>query len=312
MLLKNSEKLLSGLHTLLARPKENYFQKGFAGHLFKSNNIRLQIQKEAQGSKVLSISAGRILNIKLSFPTLDEQQTIASFLSLIDERIQTQNKIIEQLKTLIKGLSEKLFTQRLRFKDKNGRKFPDWKEKKLEEVAEKRIVKNKSMSVNLVFTNSAVHGIVNQRDFFDKDIANKNNIHSYYVVEKDDFVYNPRISNGAPVGPISRNKIGIGVMSPLYMIFRFEGVNHDFIEFFYSTNVWHEHMGNIANFGARSDRMSFLSNDFFKMLLPLPCLEEQSKIANFLSAIDEKIEAEKEILQQLESQKKYLLQNLFI
>ena len=130
----NNEKLLSGLHTLLARPSGNYFQKGFNGYLFKSNSIRLQIQKEAQGSKVLSINVGRISNINLSFPTLSEQQKIATFLSLIDERIQTQNKIIENLKTLIKGTSEKLFTQKFRFKDDNGNDFSDWEAKKLGKI----------------------------------------------------------------------------------------------------------------------------------------------------------------------------------
>uniref|UniRef100_UPI0021A48088 restriction endonuclease subunit S n=1 Tax=Elizabethkingia anophelis TaxID=1117645 RepID=UPI0021A48088 len=107
----NGEKLLSGLHTLLARPQKNIFYLGFNGYLFKSNSVRTQIQKESQGTKVLSISTGRISKIKLSFPNLKEQQKIASFFSLIDQRIATQNKIIEQLETLIKGLREKLFSQ---------------------------------------------------------------------------------------------------------------------------------------------------------------------------------------------------------
>lgn len=92
----------------------------------------------------------------------------------------------------------------------------EWERKKLGEVAVRVTKKNNTNYVKNVFTNSAVQGIVNQRDFFDKDIANQNNLLNYYIVEKNDFIYNPRISNFAPVGPISRNHLDTGVMSPLY------------------------------------------------------------------------------------------------
>ena len=68
-------------------------------------------------------------------------------------------------------------------------------------------------------TNSAEHGVVDQREYFNKDIAT--NTDNYYILETGDYVYNPRISSAAPVGPISKNQIGTGVMSPLYMVFRF-------------------------------------------------------------------------------------------
>ncbi|MFD2034216.1 restriction endonuclease subunit S [Belliella marina] len=88
----NDEKLLSGLHTLLARPKENIFHLGFNGYLFKSNQVRTQIQKESQGSKVLSINVGRISKIELSFPSIQEQERITALLRLLEERIHTQTK----------------------------------------------------------------------------------------------------------------------------------------------------------------------------------------------------------------------------
>lgn len=86
----NDERLLSGLHTLLARPKTNIFNLGFNGYLFKSNFVRTQIQKQSQGSKVLSINRGRLLKIDLLFPLIQEQEKITSLLKLIDRRIQTQ------------------------------------------------------------------------------------------------------------------------------------------------------------------------------------------------------------------------------
>lgn len=106
----NGEKLVSGLHTLLARQKENFFIVGFAGFLFKSDWIRKQIQREAQGAKVLGISANRISNINIKFPkSIEEQQKIASCLSSLDDLIQAQQQKIELLEQHKKGLLQGLF-----------------------------------------------------------------------------------------------------------------------------------------------------------------------------------------------------------
>ena len=113
-------------------------------------------------------------------------------------------------------------------KKKNGipkLRFPGftgaWEQRKLGEISEKVTRKNKDNTYTETLTNSAEYGIINQRDFFDKDISNKKNLSGYYVVQPDDFVYNPRISNLAPVGPIKRNKLGrTGIMSPLYYVLK--------------------------------------------------------------------------------------------
>jgi type I restriction enzyme, S subunit len=196
---------------------------------------------------------------------------------------------------------------KLRFPEFEG----EWEIKKLAEVAEKRIVKNKDNKIKNVFTNSAVQGIVNQRDFFEKDIANQNNLLGYYIVEHNDFVYNPRISTYAPVGPISRNKLQSGIMSPLYSVFRFNIGNIDFVEHFFSTTKWHIHMENIANYGARDDRMSFSVGDFYKMPIPLPNLKEQTKIATFLTTVDDKLQALKKKKTLLAQHKKGVMQKIF-
>jgi type I restriction enzyme S subunit len=195
-------------------------------------------------------------------------------------------------------------------------RFPEfsnnWTENNLSEIAVKKNEKNKNVEIKDVFTNSASLGIINQRDFFDKDIANQNNLTGYFIVDKDDFIYNPRISNSAPVGPISRNKIGLGVMSPLYTVFRFsDKLNFDFIEHFFSTKIWHIHMEDIANYGARADRMSFAIGDFFKMPINIPSHSEQTKIASFLTAVDDKLQALKKKKELLEQYKKGMMQQLF-
>jgi len=305
-------KLLAGLHTFLARPITNKTKIGYISYLMKSSNLRKQIMTIAQGTKVLSLSSSRVSNLELNIPTLPEQQKIASFLSAVDEKIQQLSRKRELLEQYKKGVMQQLFSGKLRFKDENGNDYPDWEEKKLGEIAEKRIVKNKDNKINLVFTNSAMQGIVNQRDFFDKDIANQNNLLGYYIVENNDFVYNPRISTNAPVGPISRNYLDTGIMSPLYSVFRFKEGYLDFIECFFNSSLWHIHMKNISNYGARDDRMSFSSSDFYKMPIPFPSIEEQKKIATFLLSIEDKIESTNKQITQTQMFKKGLLQQMFV
>ncbi|WP_203532555.1 restriction endonuclease subunit S [Draconibacterium halophilum] len=206
---------------------------------------------------------------------------------------------------------QKIFSQEIRFKD-NGKEFPKWEKKKLGGIAEKINNKNTVNQINFVLTNSAIDGIVSQRDYFEKDIANQNNLIGYYIVEKDDFVYNPRISNAAPVGPIKRNKLQLGIVSPLYTIFRFNEGNLDFYEYYFETTNWHDYMNSVANFGARFDRMNITNSDFLKMPIIYPCLEEQTKIANYLSAIDKKINQCQQQIEQTTQWKKGLLQKMFV
>lgn len=82
----------------------------------------------------------------------------------------------------------------------------EWETTKLGEISYKVTEKNYSSKYEVVFTNSAELGIIDQREYFDRNIANSENLQGYYVVHTNDFVYNPRISTTAPVGPINRNK----------------------------------------------------------------------------------------------------------
>lgn len=108
----NNEKLVSGLHTLLARQKEKKMAIGFGGYLFKSDWVRKQIQREAQGAKVLGISATRISNVQILYPNNSkEQQKIATCLSSIDDLITAQSQKIEALKMHKKGLLQGLFPE---------------------------------------------------------------------------------------------------------------------------------------------------------------------------------------------------------
>ena len=137
------------------------------------------------------------------------------------------------------------------------------------------------------FTNSAEFGIINQRDFFDKDISNKANLAGYYVVQNNDFVYNPRISNFAPVGPIKRNKLGRnGVMSPLYYVFRVDSVDYQFLETYFENTQWHIFMKENVDNGARSDRFAIKDSVFSTMPILLPSQQEQTAIGDFFRQLD--------------------------
>lgn len=157
----------------------------------------------------------------------------------------------------------------------------DWDSRQLGEISEKVSEKNSAMAVTEVFTNSASLGVISQRDYFNHDIANQDNIGGYKIVSENDFVYNPRVSVTAPVGPISRNRLGRkGVMSPLYSIFRTHDINRAFLEHYFKTSYWYPFMRYNGNTGARFDRFAISDANFFKMPIPYPEPEEQTIIAD--------------------------------
>ena len=189
-----------------------------------------------------------------------------------------------------------------------------WEQRKLGEISTKVIEKNITLTITEALTNSAEFGIISQRDFFDKDIANAESLSGYYVVRHEDFVYNPRISTLASVGPINRNKLGrAGVMSPIYTVFRTcDDAENVFIEQFFKSCHWHSFMKSNGDSGARSDRFSIKDSVFFNMPIPLPRQEEQQRVGSFLSELDDLITLHQRKLEHLQVLKKALLQRVFV
>lgn len=279
---------------------------------YLSSAKKNDIAQLAQGNSVVHLYAKELATLKINYPSKEEQTKIAEFLSTVDNKISQLSRQLELLNQYKKGVMQKIFSQEIRFKNDNGEDFGEWEEVPLNQIASKVTVKNRGNKVTEVLTNSATQGIIKQSDFFDREIVSESNINGYYVVEVDDFVYNPRISVHAPVGPIKRNKITQGIMSPLYTVFRFKEGNLDFLSYFFETNFWHDYVKSVANSGARHDRMNITNSDFLEMPILLPSIQEQEKIAEFLTAIDKRIDHTTAQLTHTKQWKKGLLQQMFV
>ena len=183
---------------------------------------------------------------------------------------------------------------------------------KLRDIADKVTQKNSAYLVSETFTNSAEKGIISQEDYFERTITNDKNISGYYIVNPDDFVYNPRVSTLAPVGPINRNKLGrTGVISPLYLVFRVHNVEPGYLEWYFKSNAWHNFMLENGNTGARSDRFSISDTEFFSMPIPLPPMDVQNIIANTLDTLEIKINYAKVEAEKLRNFKSSMLTKMF-
>jgi type I restriction enzyme S subunit len=210
----NGEKVLAGLHTILARPDLHNMSIGFNGYLMKSEKIRLQIKTIAQGSKVLSISSKRLAELNIVIPKIPEQQKIANFLTAIDTKIDQLTKKQTLLKQYKKGVMQKLFSQELRFKADDGSEFSDWEEKDGGKLFES--ISNKKHNSDLpILAISQEHGAI-PRELINYQISvTDKSVDSYKIVDVGDFIISLRSFQGGT--EYSNYK---GICSPAYIILR--------------------------------------------------------------------------------------------
>lgn len=278
-----------------------------------SQNIKWKKYDESTG--VPSLSKNNIDKIETHIPYIAEQQEIASYFTSLDSQISASTSRLASLKQMKAASLQAMFPQegetvpKIRFKGFEG----EWRTCPLYHFAKKRTEKNSKMFYNITLTNSAEFGIIDQRNFFDHEISNSENINGYYVVRDHDFVYNPRISSSAPVGPINQNKLGYtGVMSPLYLVFEINGINRDFLEIFFHTTLWHKYMFDNGNTGARFDRLAISDEDFMKMPIPDIDIEEQQAIASYFTSLDRQISLQSQRLEKLKQIKSACLDKMFV
>lgn len=241
-------------------------------------------------------------------PSLQEQKKIADFFTLIDRKIEKQSEKVAALKTYKKGIMQKIFSREIRFKDENGREYPEWEEKRLGDIIELKSVRNSNNNVNFILSVSNSKGFICQDEQFEDRIVASSNVSNYKVVNKDDFAFNPSRIN---VGSIARLKyFEQGIVSPMYICFRCKSrLKNDFLEFFLDTYHFNAQVKNKLE---GSVRQSLSSDSLCSIKINLPCLKEQVKIANFLTIINKKIEKEEKKLEKLKVYKKGLLQKMFV
>lgn len=271
------------------------------------------IMKLRVGSGLPNIQKKDIYSFKLHFPSFEEQQKIASFLSAIDEKIQQLSKEKKRLKSYKKGVMQQLFSQQIRFKKKDGSAYPDWEERQLREVLfEHRI---KSTGIEDVHSVSVDRGLVNQIEHLGRSFSAENT-DNYNLVRPNDIVYTKSPTGDFTYGIIKQAKTNKNVIvSPLYAVFTPETPDMGYIldSYFESRINAYNYLHSIVQKGAKNT-INITSSTFTSKSLKLPIdkSEEQQKVASFLRAIDEKIQQLSKEKKRLESFKKALLQQLFV
>lgn len=303
----------------------------FAGFLIRGNVnksynskfifLQTHTRKYNKWIQVMSMRSGQpginsqeYSSYQVNIPSIEEQEKIANFLTKVDKVIEKQEEKVSNLENYKKGMMQKIFSQEIRFKNENGEEYPEWEKKNLGSYVERVVRKNKNNITKRPLTISAQYGLVDQIEFFNKVVASAN-LEGYYLLNKGEFAYNKSYSSGYPFGAIKRlDRYDNGAVSTLYICFKIkESINSDFLAQYFESDKWHKEISMIAVEGARNHGLLNISvTDFFDTIHKIPCLEEQSKIANFLSKIDSIVEKEKEKLQELRLWKKGLLQQMFV
>lgn len=284
---------------------------------FNSREFQNDLKAKAAQSTRPYIGISAQQNLLVYLPSkLKEQEKIGEYFCNLDHLITLHQRKLEKLKELRKGVMKKLFNQEVRFKADDESEFPEWEKKKIGDVFSQIKDKNKDGRNQNVITNSAEFGLINQRDFFDKDIAVDGKTENYTVIKTGDFVYNPRKSKQAPYGPFNCYQLEEnGIVSPLYTCLRPKSnVNDKYLLWYFKSGSWYRFIyENGAQNGARHDRVGMTDSLMQEIPVYLPqAVEEQQKIADCLSTLDDVIEKQKETLAAWEELKKGLLQQMFV
>ena len=177
-----------------------------------------------------------------------------------------------------------------------------WNTALLSDYFVKSTKKNSDGMISNVICNSAKQGLIPQREYFDKDIANSDNTNGYYIIESNDFVYSPISSYQYPEA---------GIVSPLYLCFRAKReINPLYFEWYFRSSTWHRYIYMSGDSGARHDRVSIKDDVFFAMPINVPSAKEQEKISLFLDVIERRIETQRTLVETLKKYKRGVVRSL--
>lgn len=275
------------------------------------------VMSGAKGVKMPRGDKKQMKTYCLSLPQIQEQKKIATLLRLIDERIATQSKIIEDLKKLKSAIVEKVFCS-------PNQEYPMCRIEgfeqalstyKMSDFSSRIATKNKDSKCSLVLTIAAQYGLVNQESFFNKSVASEN-LTGYYLLHKGEFAYNRSYSAGYDWGAVKRlDNYDEGVLSTLYICFKINEtiVDSDYLTYYFESTKWYRGLSDIAGEGARNHGLLNVSiTDYFNTKHRFPVIEEQKAIAKILNAITEKERKATLLGECYQKQKQYLLRQMFI
>jgi len=281
-------------------------QNGVYLSLYLNSNKKTAFARLAQGNSVVHIYPSSLRALNISLPSVEEQEKIASFLTVLNGRIGAMDEKLVLLKKYKKGIMQKIFTQKTRFKDKNNKDYPAWQNKILGDVTSLFSNRNKKLQDAPVFSVTNRNGFVLQTEHFNKVVAG-DDLTNYKLIKKNDFAYNPSRIN---VGSIARFKNPAGIISSLYVCFNArDDLEATFLEYFLQLERTKFYFNTYGEGGVRI----YLWYPLFSLIkLALPNVQEQQKIAGFLTLIDDKIKKEGRKLEAAKKFKKSLLQQMFV
>lgn len=268
----------------------------------------IPLAKWCNSGLVPVINTKTVLSQMVFLPPLPEQQKIATILSTQDKVIELKEKLLVQKQQQKKYLMQHLLTGKKRLPGFGG----EWKTIHLNEISCRIETKN-TVGNNNVLTISAQYGLINQTEFFDKVIASDNKS-NYYLLSKDEFAYNRSYSKGYPYGTIKRLKRYVqGVVSPLYICFAVNKklASLGFLEQYFEASIINREIQSIVQEGARNHGMLNVAvDDFFRIKITMPEIEEQKEIAKILSTADHEIDLLQKSIEAEKQKKKALMQLL--
>lgn len=275
-----------------------------------------KLRKMANSGGQDNLSMALVKELEISYPSLSEQEKIASFFEILDKKIQLQEQKINLLQEQKKGYMLKIFKQEVRFKD-NDKEFPKWRNLQLGNCVSPLKGNSFNNKIDLtvpVLTISAKRGFVNQKERFSEVIAG-NSLKKYTEVHKQDLSYNKGNSKTSKYGCVFVQRDYETALVPnVYKSFRANNeVEPLFLEYLFATKLIDRQLRKIITSTARMDGLLNVSDeDFYNMTIDLPILEEQKKIAHFLYKLDEKVQIEQQKLEALQKEKKGFIKKMFI
>ena len=291
-----NNKIVSGLHTILARDTNKVMSLGFKGYLFNTPLIHNQIRVLANGFKVYGISKNNIYDLDVRIPTKTEQEKITNLLILLDKKIELQQRRIEALKIYKRGIIQRIYNR-------------NWNNKiKMEEILIQKSIRNTNDEIHNVYSVSNKDGFILQAEQFKDRIVASEDTRNYKVVEKNYFAYNPARIN---VGSIARMKQTIkGIISPMYICFKCnEKILPEYLEYFFESSKFTYEMSKRLE---GSVRICLSYESMLNIPIELPNKNEQEKLSTFLDSLSNKIKLEEKKFMELNKLKKGLLQKMFI